>query len=367
MHHLLSYLSALAIIMQSVLFLNAQTAQRGRFDVYGVAFYNQENLFDTIHDEGKNDADFLPDGSYHWDSKKYTSKLHNMAYALSRIGMHEIPQGCAVIGLAEVENARVLNDLVSQPELAERNYKYIHLEGPDSRGIDCALLYQPSLFKVESFNLHPYVQELEKDSAFATRGFLCVIGEMAGEKVAFIVCHWPSRGAEAFYRQSGGRQTRAVKDKIIKENPGIKVFVMGDMNDDPMDISMTESLGAKGDKWQVTENDMYNPFYNYLDRLNTGTLFYHGKWNLFDQIVVTPNLIPETLHYDEATKTIKVTTDFSSLRLASARIGYRDYLITQKGSYKGAPHRTTGSGRRWINGYSDHLPVVTFLVKEKKE
>lgn len=364
MKHLITILVAL-ISLPATLFLNAQTITPGRFDVYGVAFYNQENLFDTIHDEGKDDVEFLPTGSYNWTEQKYKNKLHNMAYALSRIGMHEIPEGCAIIGLSEVENDRVLNDLISQPELSERGYRYIHIEGPDKRGVDCALLYKPEEFKVETVNLYPYVQELEKDSAFFTRGFLTVTGKLAGEEIGVIVCHWPSRGANAFYRMSGGRQTRAVKDRLLREHPGIKVLVMGDFNDDPMDDSMVKALGAKGEKWEVAENELYNPLYNYLDQLNAGTLLYRGKWNLFDQIVVTPNLIPEQILYDDQTKGVKVITDYSSLKLASARIGYRDYLITQKGSYKGSPHRTTGSKRRYLNGYSDHLPVVSFLIKER--
>ena len=205
MKKLLLAVLTIVLSLPAYVIIYAQNVMPGRFDVYGVAFYNQENLFDTIHDEGKNDIDFLPDGSYNRNSEKYTNKLHNMAYALSRIGMHELPGGCAIIGLAEVENERVLNDLISQPELAERGYKFIHVEGPDMRGIDCALLYQPTLFKVETVNLYPYVQEQEKDSAFHTRGFLTVTGQLAGERIAVIVCHWPSRGAKSFYRESGGR------------------------------------------------------------------------------------------------------------------------------------------------------------------
>ena len=126
---------------------------------------------------------------------------------------------------------------------------------------------------------------------------------------------------------------------------------MGDMNDDPMDKSMTEGLGAKGEKWEVAENEMYNPFYNYLDRINAGTLMYRGKWNLFDQIVVTPNLIPESLSYDKATKKVNVTTDYSSLKLAYARIGYRDYLITQKAPLQrcaSSHHRLRSPLAQWL-------------------
>lgn len=352
------------ILFVSALLVMAQNSKGGKYDVYSVAFYNQENLFDTIHDENKMDSDFLPDGKYHWTQEKYVNKLHNMAYALSRIGYHEAPQGCAVIGLSEVENDNVLNDLIRQPELASKGYRYIHIEGPDKRGIDCAMLYQPTQFQVQSFKLVPYVQELEKDSTFYTRGFLTVIGKIADEDVAVIVCHLPSRGSESFYRKSGARQARKVKDDLMAEYPGIKVIVMGDMNDDPMDSCMVESLGAKGEKWEVEEGEMYNPFYNFLDKLAAGTLKYRGKWNLFDQIVVTPNLIPESYSYDEKTKKVKATTDYSTLKLASARVGYRDYLIQHDSKYEGTPLRTTAGGK-WLNGYSDHLPVVGFLVKEK--
>lgn len=113
MKKLLLAVLTIVLSLPAYVIIYAQNVMPGRFDVYGVAFYNQENLFDTIHDEGKNDIDFLPDGSYNWNSEKYTNKLHNMAYALSRIGMHELPGGCAIIGLAEVENERVLNDLIS--------------------------------------------------------------------------------------------------------------------------------------------------------------------------------------------------------------------------------------------------------------
>lgn len=356
-------LSAFSFLLFSASIM-AQGEERKQYDVYSVGFYNQENLFDTTHDEHKRDSDFLPDGKYQWTQEKYTSKLHNMAYALSRLGSHEAPQGCAFIGLAEVENSHVLNDLIQQPELAEKGYRFVHIEGPDRRGIDCALLYQPSQFKVETMKLVPYVQELEKDSAFYTRGFLTVTGLLGGEKVGVIVCHLPSRASTAFYRQSGGKQIRAVKDNLLKEFPGIKVLVMGDMNDDPMDSSMVVSLGAKGEKWEVQEGDMYNPFLTTLDKLSTGTLTYRGKWNLFDQIIVTPNLLPERYACDKKTGRLNISADYTSLRLHSARIGYRDYLVEQKGKYAGNPLRTTAGGR-WLNGYSDHLPVVAFLVKER--
>lgn len=332
---------------------NAQNEKK--FSVYGIGFYNQENLFDTMHDEGKNDFQFLPDGEYKWNETKYRHKLHNMARALADMGTDVLPKvGCAIIGLSEVENAHVLEDLTAQEQLSKRGYKYVHVEGPDKRGIDCALLYNPSLYKVNSVKLVPYVQELEKDSAYFTRGFLTVNGELAGENVAVIVCHLPSRFSGSFYREQGGRQIKAVKDSLLRDDPACKIFVMGDMNDDPQDKSMSEALGARRDINKVKEGDMFNPWWNILKKDGKGTLSYRGSWNLFDQIILSPNLLNQNGE-----------KDYSSLKYWKSQIFRRDYLIQTEGKYKGTPKRTHAGGV-WLDGYSDHLPVVTYIVKEQK-
>ena len=277
-------------ILAAVLINCAVSAQK-KFSVYGVGFYNQENLFDTCHDEGKRDYEFLPNGSYRWNGIKYTHKLRNMSRALADMGTDVLPGvGCALIGLAEVENSRALDDLIAQPSLKARGYKYVHVEGPDRRGIDCALLYNPSLFTVNNVRLAPYVQKLEKDSAFVTRGFLTVSGLLAGEPVAVIVCHLPSRFSDSFYREQGAEQIKVLKDSLLNCHSAYKVFVMGDMNDDPMDKSMSKSLRGKADVEEVDEQDMYNPWYNVLVKDGVGTLSFQGTWNLFDQILLSPNL-----------------------------------------------------------------------------
>ena len=325
-----------------------------KYSVYGVGFYNQENLFDTCHDEGKRDYDFLPTGSYKWNAMKYNHKLSNMSRALADMGTDVLPNiGCAIIGLAEVENSKALDDLIAQPALSARNYQYVHIEGPDRRGIDCALLYNPSLFSVKNTRLVPYVQKLKKDSAFYTRGFLTVSGTLADENVAVIVCHLPSRFSESFYRELGAEQVKAIKDSLLNDDPNCKVFVMGDMNDDPIDKSMAGILKGKANIKDVNEGDMYNPWYNILVKEGVGTLLYQGSWNLFDQILVTPNL----LNKDDK-------KDFSSLKFWKNQIFKRDYLFQTEGKYKGSPKRTTAGGV-WLDGYSDHLPVVVYLVKEQ--
>ena len=325
-----------------------------KYSVYGVGFYNQENLFDTCHDEGKRDYDFLPTGSYKWNAMKYNHKPNNMSRALADMGTDVLPNiGCAIIGLAEVENSKALDDLIAQPALSARNYQYVHIEGPDRRGIDCALLYNPSLFSVKNTRLVPYVQKLKKDSAFYTRGFLTVSGTLADENVAVIVCHLPSRFSESFYRELGAEQVKAIKDSLLNDDPNCKVFVMGDMNDDPIDKSMAGILKGKANIKDVNEGDMYNPWYNILVKEGVGTLLYQGSWNLFDQILVTPNL----LNKDDK-------KDFSSLKFWKNQIFKRDYLFQTEGKYKGSPKRTTAGGV-WLDGYSDHLPVVVYLVKEQ--
>ena len=341
-----------AVIGVLLAFLPA-SAQK-KYSVYGVGFYNQENLFDTCHDEGKRDYDFLPTGSYKWNAMKYNHKLNNMSRALADMGTDVLPNiGCAIIGLAEVENSKALDDLVAQPALSARNYQYVHIEGPDRRGLDCALLYNPSLFSVKNTRLVPYVQKLKKDSAFYTRGFLTVSGTLADENVAVIVCHLPSRFSESFYRELGAEQVKVIKDSLLNDDPNCKVFVMGDMNDDPIDKSMAGILKGKANIKDVNEGDMYNPWYNILVKEGVGTLLYQGSWNLFDQILVTPNL----LNKDDK-------KDFSSLKFWKNQIFKRDYLFQTEGKYKGSPKRTTAGGV-WLNGYSDHLPVVIYLVKEQ--
>lgn len=343
----------LTIAMLCLVALSA-SAQK-KFSVYAVGFYNQENLFDTCHDEGKRDYEYLPTGSNRWTGLKYSHKLKNMSRALADMGTDMLPGvGCAVIGLSEVENARCLADLVDQEPLRARNIKYVHVEGPDRRGVDCALLYNPALFTVDDVVLHPYVPELEKDSAFFTRGFLTVQGRLAGEKVTFIVCHWPSRFSESFYRESAGRQVRVIKDSLLRVDPTNKIFVMGDLNDDPTDKSIAKELSAKSEIKKTGDDDMFNPWYNVLVKQGTGTLQYNGAWNLFDQIILTPNLLDR-----------KEKKDYTYLTYLKNQVFRRDYLIQTEGKYKGNPKRTHAGGV-WLDGYSDHLPVVVYLVKEQK-
>jgi len=344
------------LLLVSLLVIGAgkADARQKKFSVYGVGFYNLENLFDTCHDAGKNDYEFLPDGTYKWTAEKYAHKLANMARVLSEMGTDKLPKvGCAVIGVAEVENAKCLTDLCSQAPLKDRGFQFVHEEGADQRGIDCALLYNPSLFTVRDTRLVPYIYKQPQDSLRATRGFFIVSGTMAGEHVTVVVNHLPSRASASYYREEGGVQLRQVRDSLIAADPQVKLFIMGDMNDDPHDKAMAVSLGAKRKISEVGDDDMYNPWWDVLAS-GTGTLMYRGAWNLFDQIILSPSLLDR-----EGKK------DYSTLKLFSHQIFRRDYLLQKDGKYKGSPLRTHGGGV-WLDGYSDHLPTVVYLIKQQK-
>ena len=341
------------LLLVVLLFCLTATAQEKKLNAYAIGFYNLENLFDTCHDAGKNDYEFLPSGSYRWNGLKYSSKLHNMAQALSDMGTNVLKGvGCSVIGVSEVENDRVLTDLCDQPSLKARGFKFCHVEGPDRRGVDCGLLYNPSLFKVLDVRLYPYVPTEKEGEGFRTRGFLAVSGVLAGDHVAFIVCHLPSRFNGSYYREVGAEQAAAVKNRILEKDKNCKVFVMGDMNDDPTDKSIHEKLAGKPEISEVGKGDMYNPWYNILVKKGTGTLQYQGSWNLFDQILLSPNLLNKNEE-----------KNFSSLKYVKKEIQRMPYLFQTEGKYKGNMKRTTAGGV-WLNGYSDHLPVVVYVAKE---
>ena len=355
-----------------------EQGQEKRYALYGVAFYNLENLFDTIHTVGRNDWEYLPEGQNKWGTMKYTNKLRNMAKVLAELCTDKLPHGAAIIGVSEVETAGALADLVAQPALAQRGYQFIHVDGPDRRGVDCGLLYNPRFFQVTDHMLVPYYYkddaqpdvdlgfhvegtkvvpepyergQLRGDTTHITRGFLVVSGLLAGEKVHVIVNHWPSRAAGSEARERAGYQVYHLKEALLRQDPGSKVIIMGDMNDDPNNKSMTEGLQCKHKLKDVrSEHDLYNPWWDTLYKVGQGSLLYDGKWNLFDQIVLSGNLISQ---------------DRSNLAFYRHEVFVRDYLFQQEGKYRGNPKRTHAGGV-WLNGYSDHLPTIVYLVKELK-
>ncbi len=339
----------LLALIALVAVVTAATAGDKRYQVFGVAFYNLENLFDTINNNGKYDYEYTENGSKKWDGEKYRNKIKNMAYAISQMTTKSTPMGPAIIGVSEIENITVLQDLVKDEALKDKRLQIVHHDSPDLRGIDVALLYNPRFFRV--LNVVNSRVVVDGYPEFKTRDQMCVTGLLAGEKVSVIVNHWPSRsgGQERsnYLREAAAKRVRLTVDSLLANDPNQGIIIMGDLNDDPFNSSVAEVLGAKKEKDDVEElGDLYNPWWKTLDK-GIGTLAYRGAWNLFDQIIVSKYFLG----------------DRSKLTLFKHEVLNFDFLKTKEGDRKGYPLRTHASGV-YLNGYSDHFPTEIFLVKE---
>lgn len=325
-------------------------ADKKRVELYGVAFYNLENLFDTINNNGKYDKEFSPGGKNKWDGHKYRTKIGNMAYAISQMTTTATPVGPAIIGVSEIENKTVLDDLVAAEAIADRGYKVIHHDSPDKRGVDVGLLYNPRFFRPIHVTNHTlYVDKLPN---FKTRDQMAVFGLLGGSKVGVIVNHWPSRrggsAESSWLREAAAALSKHIADSLTAKYPDISIIIMGDLNDDPNNKSCAETLGAVRNAEDCMEGGYYNPFWAKLDA-GIGSYIYRGEWDLFDQIIINHNL----LHGK------------GGLKFRSAEVLNKEFLKQADGQYKGYPFRTF-SGGVWTGGYSDHFPTEIYLSKEVK-
>lgn len=321
-----------------------------RMQMFGVAFYNLENLFDTINNNGKYDLEFSPQGKNNWDGHKYRSKLRNLSYAISQMTTPTTPMGPAVIGCSEIENITVLQDLVKQDAIKDWNLQVIHHDSPDRRGVDVSLLYNPRFFRPINVTNHTLL--IPDMPWFKTRDQMCVVGLLGGSRVAVIVNHWPSRrgGSQqsSYLREAAAALSRSIADSLLQVDPKMGIIVMGDLNDDPSDKSCAQTLGAVKNPADCQPGGFYNPFWKKLDE-GIGSYIYRGQWDLFDQIIINHNLL----------------VGAGGLEFRSAQVLNKEFLKQQDGQYRGYPHRTF-SGGAWTNGYSDHFPTEIFLVKEVK-
>jgi hypothetical protein len=317
-----------------------------------ISFYNLENLFDTINSPDTKDEEFTPEGSKEWDSKRYFQKLENMSQAISDIGKAEgMKGGPSILGVSEVENISVLKDLIHTKNLEKSGYKIVHYDSPDKRGIDVALLYRDKDFKLTSSKAQPvYIFNPVNGKRIYTRDQLLVSGELKGKSVHLIVNHWPSRWGGELQSQplriGAAKVCRHIVDSISKTDSIANIIIMGDFNDDPDNLSVESYLYAGSDKNSLKKKQLYNTTYPIFNS-GTGTLKYRGKWNLFDQIIVSQPVIAST----------------NGIKLIKTEIFNAEYLIQQDGKYKGSLLRTFG-GKTYLNGYSDHFP--SYIVVEAK-
>nr|MDE6207464.1 endonuclease/exonuclease/phosphatase family protein [Muribaculaceae bacterium] len=229
--------SAFAVLLALMLATPCVSAQNKKLQVAGIAFYNFENLFDTIpnNPEGR-DVEFTPAGPRQWDGRKYREKVHNLAYTISQMATRTTPYGPAILGVSEIENKSVMLDVAAQPEIAAWNLQVVHHDSPDARGVDVGMYYNPRYFKFENVTNHRLTAV-----PFRTRDQMCVVGQLLGQRVAVIVNHWPSRlgGQERSEpnRVAAAELCRAIADSLWRVDPEIGVIIMGDLNDDPQDKS----------------------------------------------------------------------------------------------------------------------------------
>lgn len=321
------------------------------YHIRTIAFYNVENLFDISNDSLTFDDDRTPNGKDHWTKKRYRQKISQISHVLSKIGNETTHTSPDIIGLCEVENKQVVEDLVNHDNLVKKNYGIIHVDSPDERGIDVALLYKKSVFVVNTFKSHRLL--LHKKNGFRdyTRDQLVVSGFLDTEEFHFIVNHWPSRsGGEARSkpnRLAAAKLNKRIIDSIRRINIDARIISMGDFNDDPTDESLKMILKTIGDKAKLDSISLFNPMET-LHKKGIGSLAYRDKWNLFDQFFFTSNLVNNRQKFFGFWK---------------AKVYHKTYLIDASGKYKGYPLRTYAGGS-YVGGYSDHFPVYLFLIKK---
>ena len=228
---------------------------------YTVAFYNLENLFDTIKSPGVNDEEFTPEGAKNWNSQKYGKKMSNIEEVFYKLSA-DTRAYPAVIGVSEIENRNVLEDIVALPKLQKANYQIVHYDSPDKRGVDVALLYRPSQFRLEGSAALPV--KLADNPDWKTRDVLMVWGTIEDEPFYFFVNHWPSRlGGQQqseYLRELAAGVVRHAVDSVVAARPDAKIVIMGDLNDDPTDRSIAVTLGARAKMSEAKgAADLFNP------------------------------------------------------------------------------------------------------------
>lgn len=323
------------------------------YQIETIAFYNAENLFDTVDDTLTFDDDRTALGKDKWTEERYHAKIKNIARVLSEIGKEEAGTSPLIIGLCEIENRKVLEDLVCHEYLQKMNYGIIHFDSPDERGIDVALLYKKEGFI--PFNSQPRrLMIFEDDKRDYTRDQLVVSGLIHGEEIHFIVNHWPSRsGGEAkssYKREKAALLNKRIIDSLYRDDPKAKIISMGDFNDDPTNKSFKKILQTKATVIELKEKELYNPMETMLKQ-GKGTLAYRDSWNLFDQFILSQSML---------------SRNFDGFQFYKAGIFSPPYVITQNGQYRGYPFRTYGSSG-YEPGYSDHFPVYLYLIREIKK
>jgi len=308
-----------------------------------VMFYNLENFFDTIDDpSNRYDNEYTPSGSKQWNAERYFRKIKHLEKVFVNVDPMEVPD---LIGVCEVENRKVLEDLVNNTAL--KGYKIVHYESKDMRGIDLALLYDPSEFKVlESKKLDIYYKP---NRPARTREIVYIKGQTRNGEVLYIFLnHWKSRMSRKKGETSEYKRVLAAKSlkkavhKILENDPNAKIIIMGDFNDEPNNKSLAQVLNAK--QVPKRKTDLYNAMWS-LDNQGKGTYFHAHQWLMFDNIILSGNF---------------VLNGSNLLPEGDGKVLYKNFMLKENRKHEKYPLRTF-DGSKYLGGYSDHLPVYIIL------
>lgn len=345
-------LKFLIFMLFSCTLMTLHAQEKKLYKIHTIAFYNLENLFDTINDPIKFDESSPIMELKTNRAEVYKKKVKNMARVIADIGLEVTNNAPAILGICEVENREVIEDVINDSLLRDKNYGIVHYPSPDIRGIDVALLYQKKLFKPISTSSHELkIYDLTTRNRIYTRDQLLVSGELEGDLIHIIVNHWPSRsGGEAKSapnRKAAANLSKRLVDSLQTIDPYAKVFILGDLNDNPTDSSIKDGLKTEKNRKKVGLKGIYNPYENYF-KDGLGTTAYRDAWSLFDQIMLTKPLLEK---------------DFTSFQFYKANIYNKNYLIDKSGTFKGYPKRSF-SYSGFTDGFSDHFPVYVYVIKE---
>lgn len=332
----MKFIFSLKLVLTVVLSMLVYVSSAQKKVVGAIGFYNVENLFDTTDDPDINDEEYLPDGARQWDQERYQDKLNKLSKVLATMA-----QGADIIGLSEVENKGVIEDLIATPQLKGHRYEIVHKNSPDRRGIDVALIYKRDRFKVINTVWVEYPEE-----GYFTRDILLCTGIYLGDTITVGVNHWPSRRSGPEKRNQAGARLRQAVDSILSKSPNSKIILMGDFNDDPRNASVKKELRAGDRLNKMAEGDLFNASSDTYKQ-GFGSLSYRGAWNMFDQIIISQSLI------DGKGVTYKAST-FS--------VFGPGWMRQSTGQYAGSPFRSF-SYNKYIGGYSDHFPVYILVEK----
>jgi len=315
-------------------------------DSIRLAFYNVENLFDLKDNpEKEGDEDFTPEGEREWTKERFDKKIKDLSKVIANLGNGMAP---ALLGLSEVENSEVIEALLTAPAFANGEFKYLHKDSPDRRGIDVCLVYNSEIVKVldwEAIKIN-----FPKEPGYTSRDIVYAKVAFNNNEIGHIfVNHWPSRyGGMAISeprRVQAATVTKNKIDKILSKDKEAKIVLMGDFNDEPSNKSLKHIIQAAQSKSELQNCDFYNACNHMKDDKTKGTYNYKGKWSFLDQIIVSKNLLNAKKGY---------------VSNGEANILAEKWMLYFGKNKKPKPNRTYGY--KYYGGFSDHLPIYIDLV-----